>query len=981
MCQPLALRGKVLNEAGEPVPAVTISVKGLKTVTGQPQTTNHKQQTALPDGSFTISNLQLGDTILFTASGYQPYTEIFDRSLDGRFVTIVLKTRLSSLDEVQVIAYGTTTRRLATGSISRITADDIARQPVYNPIAAMQALVPGLLIAQRTGLPGSEFNIQLRGDNSLKQGTRPLFIIDGVPFTTASASFSQQNADIQSIFNTINPSDIQSIEVLKDADATAIYGSQGANGVVLITTKKGTAGTTRFRLDVQTGFSRVGRLVPVLKTPEYLAMRRQAFSNDGRAITVATAPDLLVWDTTAYTDWQKVLLGGTARTAGYVAALSGGGATVSYRLGGSHTAQSTVFPGAVPVTRTGASFTISFTSPDRRLSLSASGSHAVDKKELPFTDLTAYATTLPPNAPPMFDSAGGLKWTTGIDNPMAYLLETYRSAMGSTIGNLSLRFSPVEGLTLGLGLGYNSLTLDEEKQTPIAAQRPSAAAVGSLRITGANNQSWLAEPQLTCKRAFGPHGLELLLGASFQQRRQAMLSVQGSGYTSDDLLASLAGAATVTVSNSASLYKYAAGFGRLTWHLHKRYILNLNIRRDGSSRYGPLARFATFGAGGGAWNFADEPAIVKALPFLSFGKLRGSWGISGNDQVGDYQYFDAWTTSSAYNYNGAPGILPARLFNDVYQWEKVTKLEGALELGFFANRLLLTVARYRNRSSAQLVSHRLPTQTGFTTLLRNIDAVVENSGTEIELTVKPFTGQGFSWQSSFNLSLPRNRLLRYPGLENSTDRFVFAIGYPLDLERGYHFTGVDEATGVYTFRDIDGDGRISSPADLTHIAFVGSTAFGGWQNTVSAGPWQLSFLIYGNKQWGRTALAGSTAPAGFMRNGPRWVLDAWTRPGDKAEIQQYTTLITTAAGQAFTRYRTSSALVADASFIRLRNSSLSYTLPQKGLSKARMQAARLYIEAQNLFTITGYRGPDPETQSLVALPPLRVIVAGIQLTF
>jgi TonB-linked SusC/RagA family outer membrane protein len=999
MCQPLTLKGKILNEEGEPVQGATITLKRPPTPDTKPQTPNTSdsilRSPSSPrwgdrggptqsnnQGEFSLTNLQIGDTVTITAVGYEPQTLIINESY-ARFpsLTLVLKKRTAALDDVLVMAYGTTTRRLATGSISKVTAEDISRQPVYNPIAAIQGLVPGLLLAQRTGLPGSEWNIQLRGDNSLRQGSQPLFIIDGVPFTTNGNSLSQQKPDIQSIFNTLSPSDIQSIEVLKDADATAIYGSQGANGVVLITTKKGRAGTATFDVSTYTGWGRVARQSPLLNTPQYLAMRRKAFEADGRTITASLAPDLLVWDTTAYTNWQKEFTGGTARTTNTVASLSGGTATVTYRVGASYATEATVFPGARPVSRTGANTSLSFATPDKRFTATFSAFYAVDKKDLPFADLTAYIL-LPPNAPSLRDEAGNLRWTSGIDNPFSYLLETYRSRMAATVGNTSLRFTPAKGLSLGLNLGYNTLALAEEKQTPIAALRPSATATGQLRLTTGSTTSWIAEPQLSYGRSLGVHNFEALLGGSFQQREQTATSIQGLGYTTDDLLGSLGGAATLSANNSFTQYRYAAGFGRLSYNYRQKYLLNGNLRRDGSSRYGPASRFATFGSVGAAWNFSEEPWIKKGLPALSFGKLRASWGITGNDQLGDYQYFDAWTAATTYNYNGAPGILPSRLFNDVFQWEKVTKVEGAIELGFFANRLLLTVAHYRNRSTSQLLNYRLPSQTGFTAILRNIPAWVENTGTEIELTAKPLSNRSFSWQSTLNLSLPRNKLLRYPGLETSNDRFSFAIGYPLNLSRGYTFTGVDRSTGTYAFVDQNGDGQLTTNEDATHLSVIGSTAFGGWQNTFTKGRWQLSFLLYSNRQTGYTALVNVSAPPGFMRNVPAWLAEGvWQAPGDQAGVQQFTTLTSTPAGAAFSRYRSSSALVQDASFLRLRNLSLSWSLPEAWAGKARLRSGRLYIQAQNLLTITAYKGADPETQSLLSLPPLKILALGAQLTF
>lgn len=966
MCQPITLTLSITNEQAAPVAGATITLTrtGFATATGS-------------NGEATLTGLRLGDTLVVSAVGYQTRTEVIDYTLRNR-LTIVLQRKTTALDDVVVIAYGTTTRRFNTGSVSRITASDIATQPVYNPLSALQGLVPGLVVTQRTGLPGSNYNVQVRGTNSLKQGTQLLFIIDGVPVMLNSGSLSQLLPDVQSIFNTINPADIESIEVLKDADATAIYGSQGANGVVLITTKKGRAGVPQFSLDAYSGFGRVGRKVPLLKTPQYLQMRREAFANDNRTITASAAPDLLVWDTTASINWTSELIGGTAHTANYQASLSGGTASVSYQLSANYVSESTVFPQPRPNTRSSGRMSLTHTSPAQRWSATVTALYAVDKKDLPFTDL-ATAILLPPNAPPLFDSAGNLRWTAGIDNPLAFLRETYQTQMANFIANASIKYQVLQNLSLRLNMGYNAIGLDEQKQTPIAAQRPSASTTGTLRLTIGNTRSWLAEPQLHYTLTGRHHTVELLTGASLQQREQTMTSVQGTGYTSDDLVGTLGGAATLAASNSYSQYKYAAFFSRVTCQYNHRYILNGSLRRDGSSRYGPASRFATFGAIGAAWVFS-ETALLKNSS-ISYGKLRASYGTTGNDQVGDYQFFDSWSTSTTYNYNGSPGILPARLFNPVYQWEKNKKIEAALEWGFLQNNLLLTVAAYRNRSASQLVFYKLPSQTGFTSVLRNIDAVIQNSGVEVELTAKIIRHRSFAWQTSLNMSAPRNKLLRYPGLETSADRLIYALGQPLNSIRTYHYTGVDPTTGIYTFVDVDGDGKISSPNDLTNIVALGPSILGGWQNSFSAGPWQCTMLWYGVHQTGYNALTNLTAAPGLLRNQPQWVLNHWQKAGDGAEGQLYTSIATSAAASAFNRYRASSALVGDASFIRLRNLSVAYNLPAALLGKAKLQGLRIYAEGQNLLTVTGYKGADPETQNLLSLPPLRVLALGIQLTF
>lgn len=964
-CQLITIKGKIINEQNLPVANATITIK-------------HTSKTVISDanGSFTISNSQFTDTLIVSAVGYQTTQE---PNNERGLLTIILKRKTSLLDEAIIIAYGATTKRGNTAAISRVSAQQISTQPVSNPLSVLQGLIPGLVVSQRTGLPGSNFTVQLRGINSLKQGTQPLFIIDGVPFMLNTGSLSQLVPDVQSIFNTIAPSSIESIEVLKDADATAIYGSQGANGVVLITTKKGKPGPSKFDFNYYTGFGKASRGIALLNTQQYLQMRREAFANDAVVPTVSNAPDLMLWDSSAYTNWQKQLIGGTARTNNYTASLSGGSGTVSYLVSANYYNESTVFPQSLPSTRSSVNFSLSHFSANKKFTANFSAFYSVDEKDRPFTDLSSFIL-LPPNAPPLYDSAGHLKWSPGLDNPLAYLLETYQTRMSTLMGNASFQYHLFAGASVSFNLGYNTIRLNEQKQAPIAALRPSSFATGSLRLTSGNTNSWLAEPLFNYKASFAKQAIQFLLGSSFQQRIQASSSVLGSGFTNDDLIANISAAATLTASNAVTEYKYAAVFSRFSYSYNRRYMLNINLRRDGSSRYGPANRFANFGAAGMAWLFSEEKFFQRHLSFISYGKLRGSYGLTGNDQVGDYQFFDSWSPSSTYLYNGVSGILPSRLFNANYQWEKNKKLEAAVELGFLDDRLLFTAAYYRNRSSSQLVFYKLPSQTGFTSILRNIDALIQNSGTEWELTAKLIRTKNFTWQSYLNLSVPRNKLIAYPGLETSTDKLNYAVGQPVSITRTFTYLGVDTATGLYSFIDVDGDGKISSPNDLTNIAFIGPKYFGGWQNNFSYKNWQLSFLFYGMKQTGRNYLAGLTTAPGLLSNQPSWVLNRWQTPGELADVQRFTALAFSTVATAFSRYRSSSALISDASFIRLRNLSLSYSLPKAVIKKAKLQNLRIYVEGQNLFTITSYKGADPETQNLLALPPLKILAAGIQLT-
>jgi len=962
----LTVSGRVSNEQEEPLAGVTIAVKGSNKGTASNEHGEFQLQDILPDAVLVISSI-----------GYQSQ----EIHLLGRTtITVQLQLSVNSLDETIVIAYGTTTRRLNTGSVGKVTSVDISKQPVSNPVAALQGRIPGLLVTQSSGLPGAAFFLQIRGKNSLSQGTQPLYIIDGVPFMMNSISLSQSalSTSSQSPLNSINPSDIESIEILKDADAIAIYGSQGANGVVLITTKKGKAGKTNLDASFYTGIGKVTRTVDLLKTTDYLAMRKEAYKNDGVTPTASLAPDLLVWDTTRYTDWKKLLIGGTARITNAQATLSGGNNSTQYLLGAGYYSEVTVFPGDQPATRGSARLNLSHISPNGKLRLTANTAYSLDEKKLSYNDLTRFIY-LPPDAPPVYDSAGNLNWTNGFDNPMSYLHRTYNGETSSLIANSTIQYRVIPLLQLKLNLGYNNMQLDEQVMQPIKAQRPSATTTGTAEISNSRLKSWIIEPQIQLNKPMKNAVLDILAGLSFQQRKQISSRITGTQFTSDDLLGNMASAGLITATNSLSQYNYAALFGRINYNIQKKYIVNVNLRRDGSSRFGPAKRFASFGAIGGAWIFTEEKFLQQKIKWLSFGKLRGSVGVTGNDQIGDYQYLDAWNTTNASQYQGTAGILPAQLYNSSFQWERNQKTEAALELGFLKSRIQLTAAYYRNKSDNQLVFYKLPTQTGFSTILKNLDASIMNSGLELELLSKNIIKQKFNWQSSINVTIPKSKLLRYPGLDISSDRYNYITGEPLDIYFGFDYLGVNDTTGIYQFRDLNRDGRISTPSDIMKVGRIGQRFYGGFLNTLHWGNFQADIFVDFRSQTGKNYLATSSTRPGAIGNQPVYVLDRWKKPGDRSRIQRFTTTSSNPAFAAYNNYRSSSALITEASFIRLKNVALSYELPRRVTERMKLKGLRFYLQGQNLLTITHYKGADPETQNLITLPPLKVFTGGLQI--
>ncbi len=964
----ISISGKVISENSEPLSGATVRVKGKNTGTS----TN-------TDGNFQLNNVDEKDVLLISNVGYASEEVPVNGKKD---VTIYLDLSATPLDETVVIAYGTTTKRLSTGSVSRISAEQIEKQPVSNPLAAMQGRLAGVNIVQGSGLPGSNFSVLIRGRNSIQNGTSPLYIIDGVPFLSDAdrlTQLSQVNAN--SPFNTLNPADIQSIEVLKDADATAIYGSRGANGVILITTKKGVSGKTGIDFTYYSGWGKTTHAVDYMNTEQYLRMRREAFANDGVTPANSNAPDLLRWDTTRYTNWKKELIGGTANTTNAQLRLSGGARGTMFSISSNYYRETTVYPGDAHLSRKTVGLTLNHHSPDNRFNASVQASYGSNKSKLYQQDLTQFIN-LVPNAPVPYDSLGKLNWQENgaqFSNPLANILRTYDVTTDRLTGNAVVSYR-IGKFQLKTSFGYNTVAADEQTALPIESQNPSFNPQGAAGFAASTTKSWVVEPQVEYNTLFGKKGsLQTLLGATWQESVTNSSNIDASGYTNDLLLNSTTGAAAITSTVYKDLYyRYQSLYSRTTFNWDKKYLLNLTYRRDGSSRFGPNRQFANFGAVGAGWVFTEEKRLSKSSRFLSFGKLRGSYGITGNDQIGDYQYLDTWS-GTTYPYGGTPGLYPTRITNRDYSWEQKKNLELALDLGLFQNKALLTVNWFRSRSDNQIIQYTLPDQTGSSSILQNFPGVVENRGLEIEASATVLTKKDFSWRSSFNITVPQNRLVSFPGLNSSSYANTYVEGQPLSTLKGYRFLGVNPQTGAYSYEDINRDGSFST-LDYVAIGNTDPDYYGGFQNTFGWKGLELQVFFQFVSQQGRHLVYSTSQRFGQQINQPVFVLNHWTKAGETAPYQRYTVSPASAAWRASGLISSSSAALTDASFIRLKNASLSYSFPQRWVEKAKLQKARLYAEAQNLLTITSYEGPDPESQGRLALPPLRMVVLGIQLT-
>ncbi|WP_299515835.1 SusC/RagA family TonB-linked outer membrane protein [Mucilaginibacter sp.] len=1006
--------GRIVDAKGRGLAWVTVRV-----IDGSGYTTTNDQ------GQFLLSQISGNAVIAISSVGYSPITiQIINRTcvvkppiiqngknrksdtttvgekselLNGKLnnVMIRLATATSRLEEVVVNkGYYTTTQRLNTGNVVKITAEEIEKQPVANFLQALQGRVPGLIITQQSGVPGSNFTVQIRGQNSILNGNDPLYIVDGIPYSpsnlnqvlsgytgTGSSTASGSAAGLGGLspLNNINPADLESIEILKDADATAIYGSRGANGVILITTKKGGVGPLLVSANVNYGTNLPTRLAKFMNTQQYLEMRNEAFKNDN-AKPGPSDYDVTTWDKNKYTDWTKALIGSTSSTVNTQLSVSGGTIQTRYQLGFDYSKQNPPYGGNFSDDRGALRFNINNTSKNGRFTMGFGATYSVDNNNLPGMDVYGNVG-LAPNAPDMLNPDGSLLWTDYVNNPYASLLRPYNASTKNLMANGQLGYKVIQGLNIKAAFGYTNTYFSETRNNPASSMLPT-----SYNITQANSSfgtrngsTWIFEPQAEFERNMLKGNVKILIGSTLQGNESDGQIITGI-FKSDAFLNIISAATTKTITNSYSQYKYAAIFGRFSYNYQDKYLFNLTGRRDGSSRFGPDHQFANFGAIGLGWIFSEENLIKDNLPFLSLGKIRSSYGITGNDQVQNYQYLDSYTPSSTYTYQGLNGLKPSRLYNPDFEWEANKKLEAAIELGFLKDRITLSTSWFRNRSSNQLVNVPLSPATGSTFVTANLPATVQNTGWEIMVTSVNIRSGNFTWKTSGNVTFARNKLIAFPDLEKSSYKNTYIVGEPVTILKLYNYAGVNPTTGLYQF--INKAGVLTSNpiygTDNTTVFSASPKYYGGLQNSFTYKGVSLDIFMQFVKQDGKNLLTGWSNLIGSANNLPLAFLDRWQKPGDIAPIQRYTQTYG-AASTAGTAAANSNQGWTDASYLRCKNVAVSYVINPRFLQKMAIKSAKIYCQAQNLFTITNYMGADPETQGLV-LPPMKTISGGIQLT-
>ncbi len=948
------IRGAITDaETGEPLIGANILVVG--TSTGTITDFNGEYELQVPADAGRLE---------FSYAGYSSKTV----DIDGRTEIDVQLVPGQVLDEVVVIGYGTQKKKDVSGSIQSLGQEDIEDIPVSSFEGALQGKATGVNITNPSGTPGGAINVNIRGVSSISASSQPLFIIDGIPVVSRNNSALNQNIQPVNPIADINPNDIENITILKDASAAAIYGSRGANGVILITTKRGSQDKAKINVGYYKGFSDITNAPEMMDTRQFVRFLNVAAENDGLGPDYwnddfGFDPDGPNADVRSTNIYDEIFRTGQIDNVDF--SVQGGNDQTQFYLSGNFFDQSGIQIGQnfrrlsgrlnldhriSEKIKVGSNISISRSNHDRTIN---------ENDEF---GVVVNAQAWDPSAP-IFEEDGSYANPFGyntwwpLDNPVLIANEyENNSASTRTLGSLFGQYEILPGLSFQSTWSVDMNTLNEESYTPTFSNKTS---IGQGIFATWEETSWQTENTLNFSRIFRSHSLNVIGGYTAQEINITFSDIQGSGFSTNET-PSISAAATIESALSAkrrsSLQSF---FGRVNYGFKDRYLLTATLRADGSSRFGINNRYGYFPSGSVAWRVAQE-GFMQDQSLFSELKLRASYGITGNQEISG-SWVGTWGLDAPYN--GQSGIGPAQLENPDLSWEKTAQLNLGIDIGLFEDRLSLTADYYVKNTTDLLLQADVSGLTGFTSVFQNVGEI-ENRGIELALRAVNFQGPAFRWNTSFNLALVENEIVElFNDGELLGRNHILKEGESLSTLYLIDFQGVDPETGDAMFEDLNEDGVI----DFDDRKIVGSampTYFGGMTNEFSYKGFNLSAFIQfsgGNKIFNQSRHAFENY--GLLRSGlaygnnTTYVLDNyWREPGQQTDVPRPSH----EPGQI---QRFSTQFLEDGDFLRLKNLRFGYTFSGAALERIRFNSLNVFVSAQNLFTITDYRGFDPEVST------------------
>lgn len=994
------ITGKIVDAMGE-LPGVSVVVKGTTngTVTGL-------------DGSFKLDNVKPADIVQFSFIGYKTQ-EI--KVGNQKVFNITLQEDAQALGEVVITAgYGDIKRKDFTGAAGKANMVDMMKAPIASFDQALAGRIAGVQVSSNEGMPGSTFNIVVRGNNSLTQSNSPLYVIDGFPVEDANAA-------------SINPADIESLDILKDASATAIYGARGANGVVIITTKKGTAGKATVTYNGSFSVQKIINTIDMMDAYEFVKLQGEVrskaemestwFSNYPWKDDNGVKRDLefyrnLPADVKQY-DWQDKIFR-SALTHNHYASLNGGKEGTRYSASLSYMNQEGVITNSDFERYQGRVSLDQRISDKFKVNLNANYTRAITNGTSPSSTVSSATSSLMYSVwgyrPVTYDNADleNSLFDPAVDssndyrfNPILNQREEYRKRIeDNLVANTFVEYTILPGFNAKVSAGYRlkNVTNEQFNNSKTRYGNPTRSEGVNASMGTTENRSWLNENTLTYVKTFNKkHNLNALAGITFQGDYYKYYYMKVQQITNEALgMSGMDEGTPSKVESSLSESKLMSYLARVNYNYDSKYYLTASFRADGSSKFVGNNRWGYFPSASIAWNFNREAFLEKASSWLSNGKLRLSWGMTGNNRVGDFaalaKLYSSIATEYVFNNSYYPGYALNALANRDLKWETTDQVNLGFDLGFFDDRINLTVDVYHKLTRDLLLNADLPFSTGFSSAYKNIGKM-QNRGLEITLETQNIKTKDFTWNTNFNISFNRGKikelnagqetLLSTVSFDNGyqTPSYIAQVGKPVGLMYGFVYDGTYKyedfdktASGDYIlkanvpnnggdrtaikpgtakYKDINGDGVVNDN-DRTIIGRGHPIHTGGFTNNFTYKDFDLSIFFqwsYGNNIINANRLIFENGEPRKETNMFASYINRWTPENPNSDIPAV-------RGQGPKVF--SSRVIEDGSYLRLKTISLGYNVPAKALKKCSLSSARIFISGENLLTFTSYSGYDPE---------------------
>ena len=970
------ITGKITDaDNGEYMPGVTILQEGTQNGTISDF-----------DGKYTINVPESGATLVFSFVGYETQKITLG---EKNVVYVSLKMSQEILEEEVVVGYGTEVKTKVTGSISEIKADEIALTPVSTVEQTLQGRAAGLFIESNNGKVGGDVKIRIRGSSSINASNQPLIIVDGIPINTVAIN-DYFNVYLNPL-NDIDFNDIASVEVLKDASASAIYGSRAANGVLIITTKRGKEGKAKITLDYQQGFSEPTRLREFLNAEEYIDYFTQAAINAGEYdfanglsgyATVEEAVEDYIGDVEkkfdrlaghtdwrgdyANTDWQSLAFQ-KAISSMLDLSISGGTEKMQYFTSVGYSYQDGIMIG-----NHGDRFNIlnnidAQLTEKLKMSLNLNLSRSINN-DIP--DDNSFSTPLQmvaqsPITPPK-DTTGEYynTPTTLYYNPLIEQDNVFfESTTFRTLSNIAAEYQLIPSLAIRGEFGGDITNHYQERfygsKSEVGLSVGGYATNYNATVQYLNTKLLLIYDKQIEKHSIGATG-----GMEYNKYDDNYNYVEGQGFPNDKLQ-TLASAAEIVAGTSVdSYYRFLSYFARATYDYDTRYLLNITVRADGSSRFGEENRYGVFPSASVGWVMSNE-AFLKGSEKVSLLKLRASYGLTGNAGIGNFDYKGLYGIGS---YAGTSSLFPSSIANPALTWEKTAQLDIGFDFCFYNDRISGELDYYIKNTTDLLLDVPVPATTGYAVQTQNVGSL-ENKGYEIVINTQNFIGD-FSWSTSFNFSVNKNKILELADgqelidLGGSDFMNVIMVGQPLGVFYGAEYAGVDpdNGDGLFYVNETEGSDETTTDFNLANYVVIGDPNpdfISGITNNFAYKNISLDVTlqsVYGND----VNLQGDywmSSNASQYDNQTIDQLDAWQNPGDETDIPENRLLFANGTESRSSRY------LSDASYLRVKTVTLSFSFPKRLTEKMNMSSLRLYTSAYNLFTFTNYTGWDPEVST------------------